>query len=103
MASEQNARRRGINLIVIYNSGRDPMAVWGSLAGLMPYGTVNPLVKGMACQVLTMVDSTSVLAVVCAADPCVQWGIACCGELKGMGFSEFPQRRADCGTVPGQP
>ena len=47
----------------------------------MPYGTVNPLVKGMACQVLTMVDSTSVLEVVCD-DP-----RACSGALRAAGNS----------------
>ena len=59
----------GIDLIVIYNSGRFRMAGRGSLAGLMPYGNANAIVKEMAYEVLTAVDHTPVLAGVCATDP----------------------------------
>jgi predicted TIM-barrel enzyme len=59
----------GIDLIVIYNSGRFRMAGRGSLAGLMPYGNANAIVKEMAYEVLTAVDRTPVLAGVCATDP----------------------------------
>ena len=45
----------GIDLIVIYNSGRFRMAGRGSLAGLMPYGNANAIVKEMAYEVLTAV------------------------------------------------
>lgn len=59
----------GIDLIVIYNSGRYRMAGRGSLAGLMPYGNANQVVKEMAFEVLTAVSRTPVLAGVCATDP----------------------------------
>ena len=59
----------GIDLIVIYNSGRFRMAGRGSLAGLMPYGNANAIVKEMAYEVLTAVEHTPVLAGVCATDP----------------------------------
>ncbi len=59
----------GIDLIVIYNSGRFRMAGRGSLAGLMPYGNANQLVKEMAGEVLTAVKHTPVLAGVCGTDP----------------------------------
>jgi predicted TIM-barrel enzyme len=59
----------GIDLIVIYNSGRYRMAGRGSLAGLMPYGDANAIVMEMAGEVLTIVDDTPVLAGVCATDP----------------------------------
>ncbi|MCA9265822.1 MAG: phosphoenolpyruvate hydrolase family protein [Planctomycetales bacterium] len=59
----------GIDLIVIYNSGRFRMAGRGSLAGLMPYGNANEIVKEMAREVITAVERTPVLAGVCATDP----------------------------------
>ena len=59
----------GIDLIVIYNSGRFRMAGRGSLAGLMPYGNANQIVKEMAGEVLTAVKHTPVLAGVCGTDP----------------------------------
>ncbi|MBM4089459.1 MAG: phosphoenolpyruvate hydrolase family protein [Planctomycetes bacterium] len=59
----------GIDLIVIYNSGRFRMAGRGSLAGLMPFGNANQIVKEMAYEVLTAVKHTPVLAGVCATDP----------------------------------
>jgi predicted TIM-barrel enzyme len=59
----------GIDLIVIYNSGRYRMAGRGSLAGLMPYGNANQIVKEMAAEILTAVDHTPVLAGVCGTDP----------------------------------
>jgi predicted TIM-barrel enzyme len=59
----------GIDLIVIYNSGRFRMAGRGSMAGLMPYGNANSIVKEMAHEVLTAVRHTPVLAGVCASDP----------------------------------
>jgi predicted TIM-barrel enzyme len=59
----------GVDLIVIYNSGRYRMAGRGSLAGLMPYGNANEIVKDMAREVLTIVTRTPVLAGVCATDP----------------------------------
>ncbi len=59
----------GIDLIIIYNSGRFRMAGRGSLAGLMPYGDANAIVMEMAQEVLTVVRDTPVLAGVCASDP----------------------------------
>ena len=59
----------GIDLIIIYNSGRYRMAGRGSLAGLMPYGDANAIVMEMASEVLTIVERTPVLAGVCASDP----------------------------------
>ena len=59
----------GIDLIVIYNSGRYRMAGRGSLAGLMPYGDANAIVMEMAAEVLPVVKHTPVLAGVCATDP----------------------------------
>jgi len=59
----------GIDLIVIYNSGRYRMAGRGSLAGMMPYGNANQVVVEMAHEVLTAVRKTPVLAGVCATDP----------------------------------
>ena len=59
----------GIDLIIIYNSGRFRMAGRGSLAGLMPFGDANAIVMEMAREVLTVVRDTPVLAGVCASDP----------------------------------
>ncbi len=59
----------GIDLIVIYNSGRYRMAGRGSLAGLMPYGDANAIVMEMGREVLTIVKNTPVLARVCGTDP----------------------------------
>ena len=59
----------GVDLIVIYNSGRFRMAGRGSLAGTMPYGDANAIVMDMAGEVLTVVEDTPVLAGVCGTDP----------------------------------
>src|SRR5271169_3244383 len=59
----------GVDLIVIYNSGRYRMAGRGSLAGLMPYGDANAITQEMAHEVLTAVQHSPVLAGVCATDP----------------------------------
>jgi predicted TIM-barrel enzyme len=59
----------GIDLLVIYNSGRYRMAGRGSLSGLMPYGNANQIVKEMAYEVLPVVKKTPVLAGVCGTDP----------------------------------
>jgi predicted TIM-barrel enzyme len=59
----------GVDLIVIYNSGRYRMAGRGSLAGLLAYGNANQIVKEMAQEVLTIVKQTPVLAGVNATDP----------------------------------
>lgn len=59
----------GIDLIVIYNSGRYRMAGRGSLAGLMAYGNANQIVVEMASEVLPVVRKTPVLAGVNGTDP----------------------------------
>jgi predicted TIM-barrel enzyme len=59
----------GIDLIVIYNSGRFRMGGRGSLAGMMPYGDANAIVMDMAREVLPVVSKTPVLAGVCGTDP----------------------------------
>ena len=67
--SARCAEAGGIDLIIIYNSGRYRMAGRGSLAGLMPYGDANGIVMDMAREVLTVVKHTPVLAGVCGTDP----------------------------------
>ncbi len=76
----------GIDLIVIYNSGRYRMAGRGSLAGLMPYGNANQIVREMGFEVLTVVKHTPVLAGVCATDPFMLRD-SFLRELKDMGFA----------------
>jgi predicted TIM-barrel enzyme len=76
----------GIDLIVIYNSGRFRMAGRGSLAGLMPYGNANDIVKSMAPEVLTIVQPTPVLAGVCGTDPFLLRDVFL-RELKEFGFA----------------
>src|SRR5450755_2905930 len=67
--SAKCAEAGGVDLIIIYNSGRYRMAGRGSLAGLMPYGDANAIVMEMAGEVLPVVDRTPVLAGVCGTDP----------------------------------
>jgi predicted TIM-barrel enzyme len=59
----------GIDLLVIYNSGRFRMAGRGSLSGMMPYGDANAIVMEMAREVIPVVPNTPVLAGVCGTDP----------------------------------
>src|SRR6187402_1584911 len=59
----------GIDLLVIYNSGRFRMAGRGSLSGMMPYGDANAIVLEMAREVIPVVKNTPVLAGVCGTDP----------------------------------
>lgn len=59
----------GIDLLVIYNSGRFRMGGRGSLAGMMPYGDANAIVMDMAREVLPVVPHTPVIAGVCGTDP----------------------------------
>jgi len=76
----------GIDLIVIYNSGRYRMAGRGSLAGLMPYGDANAIVVEMAAEVLPVARKTPVLAGVCATDP-FRLMDKFLDELKRIGFA----------------
>jgi predicted TIM-barrel enzyme len=76
----------GIDLIVIYNSGRYRMAGRGSLSGLLAYGNANQIVKEMGYEVLTAVRHTPVLAGVCGTDPFMLRHLFL-RELKEMGFA----------------
>lgn len=76
----------GVDLIVIYNSGRFRMAGRGSLAGCMPYGDANAIVVEMAAEVLTIVKHTPVLAGVCGTDP-FRLMPNFLGQLAAIGFS----------------
>ena len=76
----------GIDMIVIYNSGRYRMAGRGSLAGLMPYGDANQIVVEMGSEVLPVVKSTPVLAGVCGTDPFRLMDVFL-KQLMEMGFS----------------
>ena len=76
----------GIDLIVLYNSGRYRMAGRGSLAGLMPYGDANAIVMEMAGEVLPVIKRTPVLAGVCATDPFRQMDVFL-DEVKRIGFA----------------
>ncbi len=67
--SAKCAEAGGVDLIIIYNSGRYRMAGRGSLAGLLPYGDANAIVVEMANEVLPIVKKTPVLAGVCGTDP----------------------------------
>jgi predicted TIM-barrel enzyme len=76
----------GVDLIVIYNSGRYRMAGRGSLAGLMPYGDANAIVLEMAGEVLPVVGRTPVLAGVNGTDPVRDMDLFL-NQLKALGFS----------------
>ena len=76
----------GVDLIVIYNSGRYRMAGRGSLAGLMPYGDANAIVLEMAGEVLPIVTRTPVLAGVNGTDPFRDMDLFL-DQLKGLGFA----------------
>jgi len=84
--SAKSAEAGGVDMIIIYNSGRYRMAGRGSLAGLMPYGDANQIVVEMAREVLTVVKDTPVLAGVCATDPFrdMEYFLK---QLKDMGFA----------------
>ncbi|MCW5710709.1 phosphoenolpyruvate hydrolase family protein [Shinella sp.] len=76
----------GIDLIVIYNSGRYRMAGRGSLSGLLAYGNANDIVVEMAREVLPVVEKTPVLAGVNGTDPfCIFDHYL--DELKDLGFA----------------
>lgn len=84
--SAKSAEAGGIDLIIIYNSGRYRMAGRGSLAGLLPYGDANAIVVEMASEVLPVVRDTAVLAGVCGTDPFRLMG-PFLDELKRIGFT----------------
>ena len=76
----------GVDLIVIYNSGRYRMAGRGSLAGMMPYGDANAIVVEMAGEVLPVVTKTPVLAGVNGTDPFRDMD-GFLDQIKALGFS----------------
>src|ERR1700720_3338626 len=91
----------GVDLIVIYNSGRYRMAGRGSLAGLLAYGDANAIVVDMAREVLPMVRRTPVLAGVCGTDPFRLMPVFL-NELRRIGFSgvqNFPTVGLFDGTI----
>lgn len=84
--SAKSEEAGGIDLIIIYNSGRYRMAGRGSAAGLLAYGNANEIVREMAVEVLPVVKHTPVLAGVNGTDPFVLMP-RFLAELKDMGFS----------------
>lgn len=83
--SAKFVERGGVDLIIIYNSGRYRMAGRGSLSGMMPYGDANAIVVEMASEVLPVVQDTSVLAGVCGTDPFRLMPVFL-KQLKALGF-----------------
>jgi len=84
--SAKSEEAGGIDLIIVYNSGRYRMAGRGSTAGLMPYGNANQVVKEMAFEVLPVVKHTPVLAGVCGTDPFMMPRLFL-AELRELGFA----------------
>ncbi|MBB4981804.1 phosphoenolpyruvate hydrolase family protein [Streptomyces nymphaeiformis] len=84
--SAKCAEAGGVDLLIIYNSGRYRMAGRGSLAGLLPYGDANAIVQDMAREVLPVVRDTPVLAGVCGTDPFRRMDLFL-DHLKAMGFA----------------
>ena len=84
--SAKSAENGGVDLIIIYNSGRYRMAGRGSLAGLLSYGDANQIVMEMGSEVLPIVEDTPVLAGVCGTDP-FRIMEKFLEQLKAQGFS----------------
>ncbi len=84
--SAKFAERGGVDLLIIYNSGRYRMNGRGSLAGLLPYGDANEIVVEMGHEVLPVVKDTPVLAGVNGTDPFRQMDVFI-ESLKRRGFS----------------
>ena len=84
--SAKSAEAGGVDLIIIYNSGRYRMAGRGSLAGMLPYGDANAVMLDMAREVLPVVQHTPVLAGVCGTDPFRIMEVFL-PQVKAMGFS----------------
>ncbi len=94
----------GIDLIVIYNSGRYRMAGRGSLAGLLAYGNANEIVLDMAREVLPVIQRTPVLAGVNGTDPFMITGdfLARLAALGFSGVQNFPTVGLFDGTIRAQ-
>lgn len=84
--SAKSGEAGGVDLIIIYNSGRYRMAGRGSLAGLLSYGDANQIVVDMGSEVLPVVKHTPVLAGVCGTDPFRLMDVFL-KQLKDSGFS----------------
>ncbi|WP_330632971.1 phosphoenolpyruvate hydrolase family protein [Halocatena halophila] len=84
--SAKFAERGGVDLLIIYNSGRYRMSGRGSLAGMLPYGDANEIVMEMGHEVLPVVEKTPVLAGVCGTDPFREMAVFL-EELRRRGFS----------------
>jgi len=84
--SAKFAERGGVDLLIIYNSGRYRMNGRGSLAGLLPYGDANEIVVEMGNEVIPVVEDTPVLAGVNGTDPFRQMDVFI-KDLKRRGFS----------------
>ncbi|MGH7713746.1 MAG: phosphoenolpyruvate hydrolase family protein, partial [Gemmatimonadaceae bacterium] len=98
--SAKFAERGGVDLIIIYNSGRYRMAGRGSASGMMPYGDANAIVVDMAREVLPIVRDTPVLAGVCGTDPFRMMRVFL-PELQAMGFDGV-QNFPTVGLIDGQ-
>ena len=98
--SAKFAERGGVDLIIIYNSGRYRMAGRGSAAGMMPYGDANAIVVDMAREVLPIVKDTPVLAGVCGTDPFRMMRVFL-PELQRLGFDGV-QNFPTVGLIDGQ-
>ncbi len=83
--SAKFAEKGGVDIIIIYNSGRYRMAGRGSLAGLLPYGDANAVMMEMGGEVLPIVKNTPVLAGVCGTDPFRLMNVFL-REVKAKGF-----------------
>jgi len=84
--SAKFAERGGVDLLIIYNSGRYRMNGRGSLAGLLPYGDANEIVLEMGQEVLPVVEDTPVLAGVNGTDPFRDMSVFV-EDLRRRGFS----------------
>lgn len=84
--SAKSEEAGGIDLLIVYNSGRYRMAGRGSTAGLMPYGNANQIVKEMAYEIIPVVEHTPVLAGVCGTDPFMMPKLFL-KELRELGYS----------------
>jgi predicted TIM-barrel enzyme len=99
--SAKFTERGGVDIIIIYNSGRYRMAGRGSLAGLLPYGDANAIVIEMGYEVLPVVKNTPVLAGVCGTDPFRLMPVFL-RQIKEMGFDgvqNFPTVGLFDGTI----
>ena len=84
--SAKFAERGGVDVLIIYNSGRYRMAGRGSLSGLLPYGDANEIVLEMGHEVLPVVEDTPVLAGVNGTDPFRDMEVFI-SDLQRRGFS----------------